>query len=69
MAIPDPLIQTEPLVETEEFGHVPTREWYSWFETLVREIRGELVGVRTDITAIQATLADHEARITALEPP
>lgn len=60
MAIQDPLFHEEPFVEQETL--VITREWYSWLERLVRELR-------TELAAAQATIADHEARITALEPP
>lgn len=67
MPIPDPLLHEEPFVEQETL--VVTREWYSWLVTLINELKAELAGARTDITALQATIADHEARITALEPP
>jgi meiotically up-regulated gene 157 (Mug157) protein len=67
MPIPDPLLHEEPFVEQETL--VVTREWYSWLVALINELKAELAGARTDITALQATIADHEARITALEPP
>lgn len=60
MAIPDPLLHEEPFVEQETL--VVTREWYSWLGGLVTQLNAELVAAR-------AQIADHEARITALEPP
>lgn len=59
MAIPDPLLSTEALVEKTL---LPSREWYSWFGKLVVEVRTELETLRTRV-------ADLEARVTDLETP
>lgn len=38
-------------------------------QRLVTDLRAVIDAANTAIAALQATVADHEARITALEPP
>jgi hypothetical protein len=53
MAILDPLLQEEPLVEQETL--VITREWYSWLTELVKNLRAELDDVKARLDDLESS--------------